>query len=360
MAGRGAERMRLDWRRQTRKAIAGLLFHSRLITLLSHSGSGRRFIIAYHRVLPEGSEDLSFVQPGMYVTGATFGMHIRHLLAHYDVVPLEDLISRQEGHACAITFDDGWRDNYVTAFPILRAYGVPATIFLATNRVGAERWPWPDRICFYIHRASPARFTEAFESAWQRETGESARMVVRSSDAFATAEVVLRWLKHLEHSVLQRFVTRIDDSFKDLNAALHSQRPWLKWEEALEMGSHGISFGSHTENHVILTNVPPAEARAEIVNSGTVLAARLGKPTTAFCYPNGSYSPEVVRMVADAGYRCAVTTTSGPLESSAGPFELRRIMLHNDISNTPALFACALAGLGGFPHVWQAGGRRSG
>ena len=121
------------------------------------------------------------------------------------------------------------------------------------------------------------------------------------------------------------------------------------------MGSHGISFGSHTENHVILTNVPPAEARAEIVNSGTVLAAKVGKPTAAFCYPNGSYSPEVVRMVADAGYRCAVTTRRGPLESSAGPFELRRIMVHEDISNTPALFACALAGLSGFRQVWRTG-----
>ena len=125
------------------------------------------------------------------------------------------------------------------------------------------------------------------------------------------------------------------------------------------MGRHGISFGSHTENHVILTNLPPAEARAEIVNSGTVLAVKVGRPTIAFCYPNGSYSPEVVRMVADAGYRCAVTTRRGPLGSSAGPFELRRILLHEDIANTPALFACALAGLSGFRQVWQPGSERS-
>ena len=66
-------------------------------------------------------------------------MHIRYLRAHYDVVPLEDLISTGSDNACAITFDDGWRDNYVTAFPILRAHGVPATIFLATNLVGTDR-----------------------------------------------------------------------------------------------------------------------------------------------------------------------------------------------------------------------------
>jgi peptidoglycan/xylan/chitin deacetylase (PgdA/CDA1 family) len=352
--------MWLDWRRPTRKAIAGLLFHSRLITFLSHSGSGRRFILAYHRVVPEDSRDLSFIQPGMYVTGRTFDMHIRYLLAHYDVLPLEDLISRRKGDACAITFDDGWRDNYVTALPILRAHGVPATIFLATNLVGSTRWPWPDRICAYIHRASPTRFADAFASAWHQETGERADIAIRSLDAFAAAEEVLRRLKHVEHGLLQRVVARLDDSFKELNAALHSQRPWLSWEEVLEMGKRGISFGSHTESHVILTNVPPAEARAEIVNSGKVLAARLGKPATAFCYPNGAYNAEIVRMVAGAGYRSAVTTRSGSLESSAGPFELRRIMLHDDISSTPPMLACTLPGLSRFRHVWLAATRRSG
>lgn len=345
--------MRLDWKRQTRKAIAGLLFHSRLITLLSHSGSGRRFILAYHRVVPEDSEDVSFVQPGMYVTDGTFDMHLRYLLAHYDVVPLEDLISRQQGDACAITFDDGWRDNYVTAFPILRAHGVPATIFLATNLVGSTRWPWPDRISFYIHKTSPAAFSETFESAWRQETGEPLNVAASSADAFAAAEEVLQRLKRVEHRLLQRIVARIDDSFEKLNADLHGQRPWMTWKQAMEMGRHGISFGSHTENHVILTNVSPAEARAEIVNSGTALASRFGKPTTAFCYPNGSYSPEVVRMVADAGYRCAVTTRSGLLESSAGAFELRRIMLHDDISSSRPMFACTLAGLSGVRRLWE-------
>ncbi len=280
--------MRLGWKRQVRKAAAGLLFQSRLITILSHFGSRRRLILAYHRVVPEDSEDLSFVQPGMYVCGATLDMHIRYLRAHYDVLPLEELISTEADNACAITFDDGWRDNYVTAFPILRAHGVPATIFLATGLVGTTVWPWPDRICFYIHKASPTAFSEVFESAWRQEVGEPSGTPARSADAFAAAEEVLRRLKHVEHRLLQRIVVRIDDRFRELHAALHGQRPWLTWEEALEMGSHGISFGSHTENHVILTNVPPAEARAEIVNSGTVLAAKVGKPTAAFCYPNGS------------------------------------------------------------------------
>ncbi len=125
------------------------------------------------------------------------------------------------------------------------------------------------------------------------------------------------------------------------------------------MAEQGISFGSHTENHVILTNVLPSEARREILDSRSALATRVGRPVTAFCYPNGAYEPEIVRMVADAGYQCAVTTKSGPLERSAGPFELNRIMIDDDIANSPALFACTLAGLSGFSQVWPGGSRRS-
>jgi peptidoglycan/xylan/chitin deacetylase (PgdA/CDA1 family) len=125
------------------------------------------------------------------------------------------------------------------------------------------------------------------------------------------------------------------------------------------MAEHGISFGSHTENHVILTSVPLAEARHEIFDSRSTLSARIGRPVTAFCYPNGAYGPDIVQTVAEAGYRYAVTTRTGPLERSAGPFELNRIMIHDDISHSPALFACTLAGLSGFRQAWQASSRRS-
>ncbi len=130
--------MPIDWRRLAWRAVAGFLFHGHAIDLLPRSGSGRRFILAYHRVVPVGSEDTSFVQPGMYVTSDTFEMHLHHLQTRYAVVPLERLVAMQDGDACAITFDDGWRDNYATAFPILAA-ARPARHGLRRHEPGRDR-----------------------------------------------------------------------------------------------------------------------------------------------------------------------------------------------------------------------------
>ena len=349
--------MQLDWRGGARRTVAGLLYHGRAIRLLSRRRGNCRFILAYHRVVDRRSQDLSFVQPGMYVTAQTFEMHVRHLAKHYRVVPLGELLTMREGGACAITFDDGWRDNYAAAFPVLKAYGIPATIFLPTALIGTFSWPWPDRVCYYVHGAEPDQFPAALEAAWVEEVGYSFGAPVALDDRSAAAEVVVGRLKGLPHVTVQRVAARLDASFADLNGRLQRDRPWLTWNEAEEMSQHGVEFGSHTENHVILTKATVAEAQAEIVNSRAVLTAKLGPPPNAFCYPNGDYSPELARLVEEAGYRCAVTTRNGTVEDSPGPFELCRILLHDDISNTRALFACSLAGLGRFGRVLR---KRSG
>ncbi len=345
-------------KRLTWKACAWLLYGAGALRFVDREASGHRFVLAYHRVIPRADEDRSFVQPGMYVTGESFRMQMRYLQARYRVVPLDELVSLKGGNACAITFDDGWRDTYTTAFPILREHGLPATVFVATNLVGSGRWPWPDRICFYIHRASPIAFSAAFEAAWRDHVGTPSGVRIAPGDRFDTAEMVLRRLKRLELDVLTRVMSRVDECFQTFNAVLHQEPPWLTWNEAREMAEHGMSFGSHTANHVILTSVPLPDARREITDSRSELASRLGRPVVAFCYPNGAYNADIIRVVAEAGYQYAVTTDGGSLERSAGPLRLNRMMIHDDVSSSHALFACALAGVYGFRYFLPSNRRR--
>lgn len=82
-----------------------------------------KVILLYHRVLKEPPRKL--YDPGLFVTASTFEMHINELSRMFEIVPLEDLTHarNERGRLCAITFDDGWIDNYEVAFPIIKKWG---------------------------------------------------------------------------------------------------------------------------------------------------------------------------------------------------------------------------------------------
>ena len=148
------------------KQIESFLFYYSGLTRLLSNFYRDSIILAYHHVLPHDDEMIKFIQPGMYVTVNTFEKHLQYLSKHYTLIPLDQLIRYPDvKNTCTITFDDGWTDNYIHAYPILKKYGIPATIFLTTNKIGSDQWPWPDKISYYIHSASGAQISELFRMA---------------------------------------------------------------------------------------------------------------------------------------------------------------------------------------------------
>ena len=106
--------------------------------------NGKALVLMYHRVLND-AEVPAGIDPGMYVSRSAFERHLEYLSEHHDVIGLDELLEWMAGRRefskppCAITFDDGWADNYAVAFPLLRHYRLPATIFLITDRIGTAR-----------------------------------------------------------------------------------------------------------------------------------------------------------------------------------------------------------------------------
>jgi peptidoglycan/xylan/chitin deacetylase (PgdA/CDA1 family) len=100
-------------------------------------------VLMYHRVVSDASKAKS-LEPGMYVTAATFEKQIRVLAEQYTLQTMDGIGEWLSGTflgsrpVCAITFDDGWRDNYDVAFPILERFHAPATVFLITGSIGAS------------------------------------------------------------------------------------------------------------------------------------------------------------------------------------------------------------------------------
>jgi peptidoglycan/xylan/chitin deacetylase (PgdA/CDA1 family) len=285
--------------------------------------SGRALILMYHRVLPAQQAAAGFVQPGMYVTPDTFERHLQWLTTHFQVVPLRTLIDKWDrndwddrARYCAITFDDGWVDNYLHAYPLLRAHGVPATIFLPTALIGTREWLWSDRLGYLLTAAA-------------------------AQGASADIDASIECAKTLPHDAREALIRRLADQ---TGVGVPDDRCFLDWDEVREMAGGGVDFAAHTSSHAILTTIDAEALECELRQPLDVLRREIESFTPMLAYPNGDHSAAVVDVARRAGYAAAVTTKPG-LESRAPEdrLRLRRIGAHDDVTRTIPLFMFHIA-----------------
>lgn len=275
-------------------------------------------ILIYHRVNDEGDPYFGGIPPKL------FERQMAYLSARFTVLPLEDLVTALHDrslpmNAVAVTLDDGYRDNYLEAFPIFRRHAIPATIFLATGAIGSDRALWHDDV-FSAFRETAAPALEPFGP---RAVGGSLATV---PDRLRVQQEVLGYLRSLPDEERAEAVVRLREALR-----VGPSRPvpglMLSWEEAREMSAGGVRFGSHTVTHPVLSRVDSARAHRELAESKAVLEERLGVPVAGFAYPNGTpadYLPETKALLRELGYRFAVTTSPGANDETSDVFELRR------------------------------------
>jgi len=320
--------------------IANLFYYSRLLNMLSIKRlSGRGFVLMYHRVVPSKEKYKDLLQPGMFVTEETLEKHFAFLKKKFSIVTLEEMVCRlARGQAlcrcCAITFDDGWKDTYDVAFPILKKYQVPASIFLATGYIGTDKWFWPEELnrCLWM----------LFDmKSSQSETGNILKQL--NIDLHETNG---KNRSDLIDDVIEQFKSYHTDNREDIMKTLRSafldskkERLLMSWDEAAEMQKSGlVSFGAHTVNHIYLDQVEQDTARLEISSSKKVIEDHLGVPVTLFAYPNGNYTPRTIGMLEHSGFLGAITTKRGYVDKNTSLMEMPRIAMHDDVSKTIPLF----------------------
>lgn len=334
-----------------KRVLAGILSSTGLADWKLKKRSDEGFVVLmYHRVIPI-ELTLQGTEAGMFVTPRTFKAHLRFLQDHFRVVGLEDLDLDEEDKRdirklrprCALTFDDGWRDFYEYAFPILKEFEIPATVFLPTDYVGSEKWFWTDRLAFLIFRAHdpcPLRTIEGVSGISMCHQGFSANSAKEQTQRAINAlkEHPVDRVEEILYELCRRW---------DLESRLEG-KAFVTWEQVSEMKQSGlISFGSHTESHAILTHLSDDKILAELqLSMKKLIEKRVTKSSfIPFCYPNGNYSERIADMVRETGYSLALSTVEGWNYWKANPFTLKRICAHEDMTNTEALYKCRIAGL---------------
>jgi peptidoglycan/xylan/chitin deacetylase (PgdA/CDA1 family) len=308
----------------------GVLSHLKRLRLRNSA-----FVLMYHRVLPSVRDENIFVQPGMYVSQDTFRQQVAYIADNFNVIPLTELVGRTRagrniGGCCAITFDDGWLDNYTAAFPIFKEFQLPVTIFLVSGYIGTNRLFWPEELCSYleniferIHRTEIPAIDDLLKNA--TTTGDKEAFFNRA------IEVLKRYLPDDRRAILGKL--------KAISSVTPERQLLMNWDEAAEMGeSNLVSFGAHTVNHEILDQVSPESAEYEISSSCSEIEEHLGTRVNLFAYPNGNFNQAIQEILKRNSLQAAVTTRRGLMAASSDIFEIPRIGMHEDVSNTIPLF----------------------
>ena len=215
-----------------------------------------------------------------------------------------------------ITFDDGYKDNYIYAYPILKKYNVPATIFLTTGHIGTTKPFWQNKLAYIIRKTNRDSIEiEGFGKYQLYTQQERSRAIIHIKNK----------LKTLRHEEIQTQIEEME-SLLDVKA-LYSlpEDLFLDWDNVREMANYGIDFGAHGITHAQMTKINLEQARNEISLSKKKIEDEIGRPVTSFSYPNGDFDEDIKQILQDEGFTCGISTRRGTCNTKSDRWELKRI-----------------------------------
>lgn len=284
----------------------------------------------------------------MYVSPETLDLHLTELARHFELMHLDDWLRRaKQGsalpkRACALTFDDGWRDNYEFALPVLAKHGAPATIFLVSSYIGTTYRFWPNRLMSLLQKSFARPGSVAFPQPLSRIVEPvMAAAAVRGELRPDDVDAVVRGAKAWDEDKIRGLVETAEESRGDTSEAGEI----LDREEIAKLGASGlVRFGSHTVTHFRLGGrISTADLEREIVGSQKYLQDLCGQSIDLFCYPNGDTSAAAVDLVR-RHYLGAVTTRERWHDAGGDPHLISRMGMHEDVSSTRETFLAHLSG----------------
>lgn len=295
----------------------------------------RAAILCYHSVAERSDHPQQYLSENLTVAPEAFERQIRFLSQHYSIVQLESLVDclrsghRPDRDSVAITFDDGYRDNYEHAFPILRRHGVSATFYLTTGCIENLQLLWTAQLRYVISvtHLDNLQLNGMANCSFDLSTPQG------REDAFTMLVVHMKNIPTPQRLELLEVVCKK----LQVNEFLPLGRVMMSWNQMREMHREGMSFGAHTVTHPNLPNTELEEARQEIQESKQMLEDQLGGRVDHFAYPNGRGSSHLTQgikeLVREAGFCSAVTSQKGCVQSGDDLFSLRRIGVYKKHSS---------------------------
>jgi peptidoglycan/xylan/chitin deacetylase (PgdA/CDA1 family) len=298
-------------------------------------------ILMYHRVSTTRHDPW-----GLVVSPGNFAEQVELILRTRHVMPLRAFFREFRSGtlprgAVAITFDDGYADNFHVAAPVLKRFDAPATLFITTGYLGRSEFWWDelDRLLL-LSSSLPSELDLAinwqqsfFRQPWVKSLSSSRRLgrqnelrsrhkllrhiwqQMRAGSAEAREDILRQLRRHLSRS--------------DEAEAPFEHRPMTKDEVARLSQDELIDIGAHTLTHPKLSTQPPLAQHLEISRSKELCEELIGREVVSFSYPFGDRSAQTMMLVRRANLQLACTSKCGPVRQTDDCFDLPRFWVSN-------------------------------
>jgi peptidoglycan/xylan/chitin deacetylase (PgdA/CDA1 family) len=309
--------------------IRGLIYWSGIWLVIRFCNRRKVVILMYH-----GVTDKSIIN-WTQVPAKRFGKQMKYISRRCNPVRLMKAVAILKGkqdatnYPAVVTFDDGFKNNYTCAYPIMKRYGIMSTIFVTTSFIDKDpRFGgllWTDYISSILS-STKVDFLDL------TKYGLGIIDLTDEIKRYEAKGYICYELKKLDTDLKLRIIEEIGERLKSAVSEYdYSVFQSMDWDDIAELSRDGsVEIGAHSVNHEILPNLPPEMMEKEILDSKEITEQRIGRRVVSFAYPNGSYDRRV-RSTASANFECALTSEEGLNRAGDDVYRLKRFNIYNDM-----------------------------
>jgi peptidoglycan/xylan/chitin deacetylase (PgdA/CDA1 family) len=292
-----------------KELLSRVMLRSKLLRLIREVRRDVLVIFGYHRIAPrpgfatEFADDVYGPTPGEFEAAIVWLKDNVRLISEDE---LRDFIARGRGPgslSALITFDDGYRDNFTLAYPILKKHQVPAIFFIPSKMIDDRAMGWWDLSAFIVKNTRERALEingRTFELPRERAAAISFFHKTMQLEAFERTKDLLAEVA---------FRAKVE-----LPSLEERDRELMSWDEVREVSNNGITISSHSHTHRVLATLDLASQREELAASKACLEAKIGRPVRSIAYPVGGYrhfTEDTRRLAKDCGYALGYSFCTG-------------------------------------------------
>lgn len=316
------------------------LILSLMAFLIKFFGKNKLLILNYHRV--QDKNNVFFMSD---IDHYTFNWQMHIISQYLTPIDLTDAVLKLENNkllagSIAVTFDDGYKDNFSDALPILKKMGVPATFFIATGFLNGGIM-WNDVVIESIKRTN-------------KDEINLSHVGLKRYSLTTKGEKIIA-IEHIINAIKYKSLFDREELITDINEICEVKLPdnlMMNDDEVNQLYDSGMAIGGHTSNHPIFSCESNNVVEEEVLDGKFYLEKILHIQLSAFAYPNGKlgkdYEPIHADIIKKAGFKCAVSTNWGVNNKKTDLYQLMRF---TPWDKTPIGFLLRLLRLVVFKHV---------